>query len=108
MIPVHSHEDVETAFGAEKAMVFKNSTRCPISRGACAVMERWLKKSEPDVDVYCIDVIENRTESDLVAKKSGLRHESPQAILLVQGKPVWSASHWNITEDALDGALKGQ
>jgi bacillithiol system protein YtxJ len=34
-----------------------------------------------------------------------VRHESPQAILLRDGKPVWKASHFRITAGALAQAL---
>jgi hypothetical protein len=35
------------------------------------------------------------------SKRLGVRHETPQAILLRDGKPVWKASHFRITADAL-------
>jgi bacillithiol system protein YtxJ len=35
----------------------------------------------------------------------GVRHETPQAILLRDGVPVWSASHFRITAEALKKVL---
>ena len=39
------------------------------------------------------------------ATRLGVRHETPQAIVLRDGKPVWKASHFRITADALTQAL---
>jgi bacillithiol system protein YtxJ len=50
-------------------------------------------------------VIERRTVSNAIESMLGVRHESPQAILLKDGKPKWNASHWSITFDALTRAL---
>jgi bacillithiol system protein YtxJ len=44
--------------------------------------------------------------SDEIARRSGVRHQSPQAILLREGKPVWDASHIGITVDSLLAAIK--
>ena len=38
-------------------------------------------------------------------QRLGLRHETPQAILLRDGKVVWNASHFSITATQLDQAL---
>lgn len=50
-------------------------------------------------------VIEAREISNAIAGQLGIRHESPQAIVIKDGKPIWSASHWSITADSLDEAL---
>lgn len=39
---------------------------------------------------------------DSVAQRLGIRHETPQAILLRHGRPVWSASHFRITAAEID------
>jgi bacillithiol system protein YtxJ len=41
-----------------------------------------------------------------VADETGVRHQSPQAILFYQGKPVWDDSHYRITEDDMKAALE--
>jgi bacillithiol system protein YtxJ len=42
-----------------------------------------------------------------MAARLGIRHETPQAILLRDGRPVWSASHFRITADALSKHIDG-
>jgi bacillithiol system protein YtxJ len=52
-----------------------------------------------------ITVQSHRHISDVTEQRLGVRHETPQAILLRDGKPVWKASHVRITADALAQAL---
>jgi bacillithiol system protein YtxJ len=40
-----------------------------------------------------------------VAVTTGVRHQSPQAILLRDGRAVWNGSHGGITAEALERAL---
>jgi bacillithiol system protein YtxJ len=47
----------------------------------------------------------HRPGSDAASERLGLRHETPQAILLRDGKVVWNASHFRITATQLDQAL---
>jgi bacillithiol system protein YtxJ len=68
-----------------------------------------LKFTEDADDVVCglVLVLENRRLSNTIASRFGVRHESPQAIVLRDGRPYWNASHWAITTDALSKATKG-
>jgi bacillithiol system protein YtxJ len=43
--------------------------------------------------------------SDYIEERFGIRHGS-SAIMVVNGSPVWHASHWKITETALEAALQ--
>ena len=51
-------------------------------------------------------VVEDRHVSMHVADETGVRHQSPQAILLYRGEPVWDESHYRITEDVMRAALE--
>jgi hypothetical protein len=37
-----------------------------------------------------------------------VRHETPQALLIQDGRVVWSASHFRVTADAVGAALQRQ
>lgn len=84
-------------------ILFKHSTQC--SRSA-AVIEGFdaFEQANPSMACGLILVIEYRDVSDEVEERFGIRHESPQAILVYQGKPVWHASHWAITKESLEAA----
>jgi bacillithiol system protein YtxJ len=55
-----------------------------------------------------VRVIEERPISLALAERAGVRHESPQALLIKNGKGVWHDSHWGITAAALKVAATGR
>ncbi len=55
--------------------------------------------------VYLVDVLAQRPLSQAIAARLGIRHESPQAIVLRQGKAVWDASHFAITAKEVSTTL---
>lgn len=52
-------------------------------------------------------VIENRDLSNEIESRLGVRHESPQLLLLRDGKVAWHASHFSISSDNIKSALEG-
>jgi len=87
-------------------MLFKHSTRCSISAMAKGRMERdW---DLNDVDAWYLDLLSYRNVSNEIAKRFGIQHESPQAILLVNGMPVYDASHSAISVSGIKDALPDQ
>ncbi len=81
-------------------VLFKHDTTCPIS--AAAYREMSALRS----DVALVDVDEAADVSQEIASRTGIKHESPQVIVLAHGQPVWSASHYDITQDAVEEALQ--
>ncbi len=86
-------------------LIFKHSTTCPISAHA----HREMAQVSGDVmsEVPIVVVQSAREVSRLVAEQTGIRHESPQAIVLRNGAVVWSASHFDITTEAVEQAVEG-
>jgi len=64
-------------------------------------VERFLERGT-GVPVYLVDVIQNRSLSQQIAKDLDVRHESPQAILMRSGEVLKHASHRHITAQLLD------
>lgn len=91
---------------SQPLLVFKHSTTCPISANALKEYETYLNK-EPrqDVDYYFVKVIESRDVSNKIADDLGVKHESPQAIVVEGKKEVWNKSHWDITQTGIRQAL---
>ena len=81
---------------AHPVVLFKHSTRCPISAAARQEMEKFADES-PAATCRQVLVIEQRPLSLLIAEETGVPHQSPQVLLLRDGKVVWHASHYNIT-----------
>ena len=103
MQPVQDAEELERAFGEPWALVFKHSTRCPVSSAAWREVAAF-RKAHPEAVVYVVHVVEQRALSGAVAARTGVRHESPQVIVLQGGREVWNASHFAITAEAVDQA----
>ena len=83
----------------QPVILFKHSTTCPISAAAYRQMSNY------DGAVSLVIVQSARDISRQIETQTGVRHESPQAIILRNGQAVWSASHWSITTDAVKSAL---
>lgn len=81
-------------------LLFKHSLTCPISSAAYQEM------SNLEDEVSLIVVQRAREVSREVESLTGIRHESPQAIILRNGKPVWNASHWRIKRSAVEEAMR--
>jgi bacillithiol system protein YtxJ len=85
----------------EQAIVlFKHSTTCPISAGV------YQEISNADADINLIVVQKARDVSSAVAEKTGIRHESPQAFVVKNGKVVYHASHYDVTASDVEKMLE--
>lgn len=83
-------------------LLLKHSTRCPISAEAHDQFLKHVKLDAlPNVEYAVVLVVEQRPVSNAIAEALGVKHESPQAILIKNGQAVWHDSHWRITADAL-------
>lgn len=84
----------------EKAViVFKHSNACPISARAY----REMQKLEGQVNMIEVQVAPDLSRE--LAKMTGVTHESPQVILLRDGKAVWNASHFDVNAATVSQAL---
>src|SRR5439155_25396064 len=88
----------------EPVLLFKHSTQCSRRAAGFEELEAFEQRNS-QVPCGLVLVIEDRGISDDIEARFDIRHESPQAILVVNDVPVWHASHWKITETALESAL---
>ncbi len=90
-------------------LVFKHSLTCPISTAAFREYQQFLETRPADDEaVYTlIEIQKAREVSNSIAERTGVRHESPQALLLRDGEVAWHASHWNIKAQSLTEAVDG-
>jgi bacillithiol system protein YtxJ len=97
--------DEIVAFSNQKPVViFKHSTRCSISRMALKQFENEFDL-EDSVDVYFLDLLEHRDISNEIASRFGVYHQSPQLLLIKEGKSVYDVSHSDIDAGELKGKL---
>ncbi len=81
-------------------LLFKHSNSCPISARAYRQMEG------VKAPVSIVVVQKNREVSRAVEQRTGVRHETPQALVIRNGRAVWNASHFDITADVVEQAVR--
>ncbi len=106
---VVSVDEIEPLFAqSEKTpvFIFKHSLTCGISQAAFAEYQRFAQQPAGAALCALIEIQNARDVSNAIAARTGIRHESPQAILLRDGQAVWHASHWSIRAGSLAQALE--
>lgn len=90
---------------AKPVVIFKHSTRCSISRMALKNFEREYDFDEDEVTPYFLDLLNHRDISNEIADKFHVIHQSPQLLLIKNGKSVYDVSHSEIDAEALKAKL---
>ena len=91
-----------------KIILFKHSTTCPISDCAWREVQDFIQDSSNEVLVVMIKVIESRPVSNQVTDFFGVKHQSPQVLLLSTKKVLWHVSHQTVTHNRIKKALEGE
>jgi len=90
-------------------LLFKHSNACPVSSRAHSQVDRFLAADRPAAFTAAMLTVQTaRPLSNLIEERFGIRHETPQAIILKNAIPVWNASHWDVTESRLTAALEAE
>lgn len=85
-------------------VIFKHSTRCSISRMALKNFEReYLDENE--ASLYFLDLLNHRDISNEIADRFHVIHQSPQLLLIKNGKSVYDVSHSEIDAEALKSKI---
>jgi len=87
-------------------LLFKHSLSCSISTRAFSELRSYLNNADPRISYKLITVQTSRSVSDEAASRLRIEHQSPQAILVRNGRELWNASHHDITAEALDQAIR--
>jgi thioredoxin 1 len=102
-------ESVEAAIAESRerpVLLFKHSRYCGVSCEALDELRSHIDAQAASTVAYkMVTVQTHRPVSDAIAQRLGIRHETPQAILIRHGKTVWNASHFRITATQLNQAI---
>lgn len=85
----------------QPVLIYKHSIRCSISSMVLERLERTWTSADNPVKPYILDLISFREVSNAVAQTFEVYHESPQVIMIKDGKAIYDASHMQISFDAL-------
>lgn len=92
--------------GQDFALIFKHSTRCSISSAALDRLQRkWKDEEMQKLKPYFLDLLRYREISNQVAEVFGVEHQSPQVLLLKNGKCIYHNSHYGIDYDEIKAAM---
>ena len=99
--------DAAIAASADRPLLlFKHSLTCGTSAFALEQIEEFLSEPAWPVDASVVHVPTGRALSNAIAEHFGIRHETPQALLIRNGQIVWHASHYRITRREMTAALE--
>ena len=87
-------------------LLFKHSLTCGTSAEALDELLDHLSADKLDASYAIVTVQSHRELSNAVSKRLGIRHETPQALLIRHGRVIWSASHFRVTAAAVQSAIK--
>lgn len=99
-VPLRTEAELVSVLEEPLAVLYKHSPLCGLSAIAAREVDAFLDSGR-GVPVYQVDVIRNRPLSLEVERRLSVRHESPQALVLLAGEVVWHGSHRAVTAKVL-------
>lgn len=81
----------------EPVIIFKHSTRCGISTMVKKRFEKTFEDSMSELKTYYLDLLKYRDISNEIETKFNVMHQSPQLLVMKNGKVLEHASHYDIT-----------
>ena len=104
-LPVPDVPTLEDWFARSHAapvLLFNHDPGCG---GSDRAYRRLIELGDGPGVIGLIDVRLAREVTAELARRTGVRHESPQVLLLCDGRAAWSASHGAVTAEAVARAL---
>lgn len=99
-------EAIKTQSQQTPCLIFKHSTTCPISVMAKSRLEKGWNFEEQELMPYYLDLLSFRQISNFIAEDLKVHHESPQAIIVMNGEAIFDTSHLDISIAELKEALQ--
>ena len=111
-IPLTDRDQLDAIDQASKEkpiLIMKHSTRCSISSAALGRLERaWTTDDDAHHTTYFLDLLRYRPLSNAIAERYGVEHESPQTLVIRNGKCVHVETHFGISYADTVAVLEAQ
>lgn len=107
-IPLTTEEQLANIIGQsfqKPVGIFKHSTRCSISSMARNRIEAKWDIDKDEVPLYYLDLLAYRGISNRIADDLDVKHESPQILIIRNGKCVFHASHSGVDVSSIKAVL---
>jgi bacillithiol system protein YtxJ len=102
---VEAFDDFVATSSAAPVIVYKHSLTCGTSAAAFEEIEELADELPEGVRLGMVRVQAARGVSNHIAARLGVRHESPQVLVIADGRVVWHASHYRVTAEQIAAAL---
>jgi bacillithiol system protein YtxJ len=73
--------------------IFKHSTRCSISYAAWSKLQRQWLWDDTQLPIYYLDLLQYRPISNQITHDFSVEHQSPQLLIIKNGKCIYTSSH---------------
>lgn len=83
-------------------LLFKYSMTCFSSISA----NKELRALKTDLPIHTVIVQPDRQVSNAIEKDLHVKHESPQLLIIKNGKAIWQATHYHIKRTVIDEAVQ--
>ncbi|WP_207420636.1 bacillithiol system redox-active protein YtxJ [Desertivirga brevis] len=87
-------------------VIFKHNTTCPISKATRIEFEREANLLPEGTPIYFLDLLSFRDLSNAIAERFEVRHESPQVLLIKNGKCIYNQSLYDISAGETAAVIK--
>lgn len=94
-------DEIDEISKTKPVVLFKHSTRCSISRMALKQFDAEFNYPEEKIDWYLLDLLNHRDLSNEIASRYNVVHQSPQIVVIRNGKAVFNESHDSIAAEDL-------
>jgi bacillithiol system protein YtxJ len=94
-------DEIDEISQTKPVVLFKHSTRCSISRMALKQFDAEFNYPEEKIDWYLLDLLNHRDLSNEIASRYIVVHQSPQIVVIRNGKAVFNESHDSISAEDL-------
>lgn len=102
---VNQLETIEETSTEKTVVIFKHSTTCGISQHALHKLESAWDIEDGQIDFYYLDLLNHRKISNEIANRFGVIHQSPQILVIKDGKSVYDISHNGISLETLKSKI---
>jgi bacillithiol system protein YtxJ len=105
IIPTTLSSAAELGARPGRTIVYKHSPTCSLCGWSQHVLGRMAEQD--GVTLELVDVLAQRPLSQAIEAQFGVRHESPQILVIDDGRVTWHASHRGVAPERVRAALAG-
>lgn len=99
---INQLELIDNESESNLVMILKHSTRCSISSAALERLNRkWSQTDYEKIKPYYLDLLSHRNISNAIETRYEIEHQSPQVLIISNGKCIYTETHSGIRHDEL-------